>query len=284
MPEPRYRQIAEDLRRQIESGILTAGDQLPTELDLQEHYSASRNTVRDALKWLATRGLIQSRSGQGTFVARKLDPFVTDLSANPDTALGGGEGTRYQEEVTALGRTLRNTEPIVEIQPARGKVAKGLRLPPGEMVVSRHQRRFIDGDPYSLQTSFYPMSLIDGGARRLIEASNIPQGAVKYLRDDFGIEQAGYRDVITVRVPDQDETDFFNLPDDGRVAVLVTDRTAFDQYGAPCRFTVTVYPADRNQFVINVRSAAIGQPTDDSRHSESLPVPATGQGSSTGRT
>jgi GntR family transcriptional regulator len=76
MAEPMYRRIAEDLRRKIESGELAAGSQLPTEADLQAHHEASRNTVRDAIKWLATRGLIETRPGQGAFVAGKIHLFA----------------------------------------------------------------------------------------------------------------------------------------------------------------------------------------------------------------
>jgi GntR family transcriptional regulator len=52
MGNPMYRQIAEDLRAQIDSGGLRPGQQLRSELELREHYGASRNTVRDAIKWL----------------------------------------------------------------------------------------------------------------------------------------------------------------------------------------------------------------------------------------
>ena len=66
---------------------MAQGSQLPTELELQEQYHASRKTIRDAIKWLITRGLVETRPGQGTFVVEKIDPFVTTLSA----ASGGGD-------------------------------------------------------------------------------------------------------------------------------------------------------------------------------------------------
>src|SRR5690348_2236490 len=59
--QPMYQQIADDLRRQIESGVLSPGQQLPTELDLREKYDASRNTVRDAIKRLTSLGLVETR-------------------------------------------------------------------------------------------------------------------------------------------------------------------------------------------------------------------------------
>ena len=41
------------------------------------------------------------------------------------------------------------------------------------------------------------------------------------------------------------------LPDDGRVAVAVIYRTAYTAGGTPFRLAVSVFPADRNQFVIS---------------------------------
>jgi Bacterial regulatory proteins, gntR family len=64
VPEPIYRTIAEDLRRQIEAGELRPGQQLLTENELRDYYGASRNTIRDAIKWLVTRGLVETRPGQ----------------------------------------------------------------------------------------------------------------------------------------------------------------------------------------------------------------------------
>ena len=68
---------------QIESGKLRPGQQLETELELRERYNASRNTVRDAIKWLMNFGLVETRPGQGTFVMKKIAPFVTTLSGDP---------------------------------------------------------------------------------------------------------------------------------------------------------------------------------------------------------
>jgi GntR family transcriptional regulator len=249
MPDPMYRRIAEDLRQQIESGELGHGAQLPTELELREHYDASRNTVRDAVKWLTTRGLVETRPGQGTFVVEKIDPFVTTLSV-PET--GGEEGVSYDSQVTALGRKPTATTPRVEIQLATGVVASVLRLDEGATVVSRHQQRYIDDTPWSLQTTFYPMRFVEAGAVRLIQAADINEGVVKYLAAELMIKQVGYSDKILVRSPDPVETAFFKLPDDGRVAVVEVLRTGFDENGDPIRVTATVYPADRNQFVFNV--------------------------------
>ena len=89
MSSPMYRQIAEQLREEIQSGRLKPGEQLPTEGELRDRYKASRNTVRDALKWVISLGLVETRPGQGTFVVERIDPYVTDLSAEPSTGVPG---------------------------------------------------------------------------------------------------------------------------------------------------------------------------------------------------
>src|ERR1700733_4069956 len=104
MAEPMYRQIALELRQKIQAGELVAGQQLPTELELRESYNASRNTIRDAIKWLATNALVDTRPGQGTFVVDRITPFVTTLSADSETGLGGGEGKAAFTEVSERGR------------------------------------------------------------------------------------------------------------------------------------------------------------------------------------
>jgi GntR family transcriptional regulator len=245
-----YRQIAEDLRLKIESGELPRGSQLATELELREQYNASRNTVRDAIKWLTTLGLVETRPGQGTFVMERINPYVTTLTGEPSS--GGGDENVYISEVAASHRTSEISEPRVEIQKADAVVARNLRVDEGAQVVSRHQQRFIDGTPWSLQTSYYPMTLVQAGALRLIEATSITGGAVAYLAETCDIHQAGYRDTIAVRAPDEAEAWFFKLPADGRVSVFEIFRVAFDKDANRIRLTITVYPCDRNRLRVEV--------------------------------
>jgi GntR family transcriptional regulator len=266
MAEPMYRQIADDLRIKIHSGQIAPGAQLPTEIELMDRYDASRNTVRDAIKLLTIGSLVETRPGQGTFVVEKINPFITTLTADPQTGRGGGEEDVYQAEVEAGGRKPTYSKPRVEVQEANPAVADALRLEPGAQVVSRHQERFIDLTPFSLQTSFYPMHIVDRGATRLIQATDIEGGTVAYLAE-LQIKQVGYRDSVEVRPPNENEATFFRIPPDGRVPVFEVYRIAFDAKGGRIRLTITVYPVDRNRLVINVgkvppRSAAAADQHD----------------------
>jgi GntR family transcriptional regulator len=250
MASPVYQLIAQELRERIESGRLLPGDQLPTELELRDRYGTSRNTIRDAIKRLTSEGLVETRPGQGTFVIRKVDPFVTVLTGDSRSGGGGDEGAAYLSEVSKTHRRPSRTTPKVEIQVPSAEVSRRLRVPPHTQVVSRHENRYIDGIPWSLQTSFYPMDFITKGATRLLMAEDIAEGTVRYLAETIAVEQTGYRDWITARVPKMTEQSFFGLAHDATVFEVF--RTGFDQTGTPLRVTVTVWPADRTQFIVNV--------------------------------
>jgi GntR family transcriptional regulator len=253
--DPRYQQIAADLRQMIESGEAAPGSLLPTEKELRDRYRASRNTVRDAVKILLNLGLVQTQPGRGTMVTEKIDPVVTILGRGPGV---GGETTSYMSELTSRQRTPVNTGLTVEIQGADH--APELQLTPGVNVIIRHQQRLIDHQPYSLQTTFYPMELYERGAVRLLDAQNIVPGAVSYLTDKLGVTEVGWRDRITVRPPKPEEAEFFGVPADGRVPVVEIRRTTFQESGTPLRLTVTSYAADRNQFQIDV--GEVPEPSD----------------------
>jgi GntR family transcriptional regulator len=248
--QPMYRYIADDLRTKIGSGELAPNAKLSTEGELSEEYEASRNTVREAIRRLTDEGLLESRPGQGTFVARKVNPFVTVLTADPKTGFGGGDTAAYMSEVRSNHREPTNSEPRVAVVTVSPEVAALLDISPNSQVVSRSQDRYIDGIPRSTQTTFYLMDFITKGATNLLMAKDIEGGAVKYLADELGVKQTGYRDWITGRLASDEEQAFFGIGHNA--AVFVDSRVAFDQNNAPMRLTVTIYPVDRNQLIVNV--------------------------------
>jgi len=66
--------VIRQLTRLIEDGLLKPGDQLPSERELSEELHVSRGTVREAVQFLGTLGLVEVRHGSGTFVRLRTDP------------------------------------------------------------------------------------------------------------------------------------------------------------------------------------------------------------------
>lgn len=83
---PRYRQIADTLIRDIDSGKYRVGALLPPELELSDRYGVSRHTVREAFRRLSDRGLISRHQGIGTRVKAKSTErrYVASLSTLSD--------------------------------------------------------------------------------------------------------------------------------------------------------------------------------------------------------
>jgi GntR family transcriptional regulator, transcriptional repressor for pyruvate dehydrogenase complex len=63
-----FEQVAEQIEKRILAGELRKGDRLPTERDLAEQFHVSRTAVREAMKILAHKGLVDMRPGRGTIV------------------------------------------------------------------------------------------------------------------------------------------------------------------------------------------------------------------------
>ena len=254
MKTPMYRDIAERLRQQIESGAFSPGAQMPTELELQAQHNASRNTIREAIKQLTTLGRVEANPGQGTFVVPKVPPFVTSLTGPPETAVDYTSGV-FGESGEATASPIQ-----VEIQEASEEVAIGLGL---------GRSRGHQSAPQALhrRPALGPGDiLLPGGLRRprCGQAPESPQHRRRhpsYLRNAIGVMQVGYRNKVTVRAPNAIEADFFKLPD-GRVAVYEMFRTAFDGNQQPMRLTVTIVRADRNQFIVDVGAVPKLKPND----------------------
>src|ERR1700720_3397200 len=63
-----YEQIVKQVEASILKGQLKPGDQLPAERDLAQSFGVSRTAVREAVKTLREKGLVEAYTGRGTFV------------------------------------------------------------------------------------------------------------------------------------------------------------------------------------------------------------------------
>lgn len=80
--------IARDLEQRILEGSLRPGDRLPPERELAEQMGVSRPSLREGLRKLASKGLIQSRQGGGHYVtdvlqASFVEPWKEMISQHP---------------------------------------------------------------------------------------------------------------------------------------------------------------------------------------------------------
>ncbi|OBK26970.1 GntR family transcriptional regulator [Mycobacterium asiaticum] len=135
----RARRVADVLRQQIHAGAYPDG--LPTESELAAEFSASRNTVREALGVLKHEGLIDRGPKIGTHVAQR--KYTHGL----DTLLGLKETFNGRGEV-------RNQVRAAMLVAAPPSVAHRLRLGPGEHAVFIERLRYLGDLPLSLDLTY----------------------------------------------------------------------------------------------------------------------------------
>jgi DNA-binding GntR family transcriptional regulator len=116
----RYRDIARKLQRDIRLGTYAIGELLPTETELMTRHSASRQTVREALRILMDQGLIVRRAGLGSVVIASEPPVLFTHCVK-----SLGEWLRYSNE------TYREVVGAREIVADR-KLAALLKCEPGK--------------------------------------------------------------------------------------------------------------------------------------------------------
>lgn len=78
---PVYRQIADELEREIAVGILRPGEALPALRRLAADLRVNPNTVQHAYRWLALQGIVEVKRGRGTFVADRQRPKTSGHAA-----------------------------------------------------------------------------------------------------------------------------------------------------------------------------------------------------------
>ncbi len=102
--------IADDLQKQIESGVVGDGDRLPSQHEMAKQYGVSLTTLRSAVDLLEQRGLVRSAHGLGTFAqspeANEASPQVLLVDDDPQvvdllTAILEGEDLSVSSAGTA---------------------------------------------------------------------------------------------------------------------------------------------------------------------------------------
>lgn len=111
-----YEQIVDQIGQLVARGQLKPGDRLPSERELVERFQVSRASIREAISALEMMGLIEVRSGEGTYIRQvNIESVVTPLAwmlfIEKDTDLELYE-TRKILEVQAAGLAAERAEDV----------------------------------------------------------------------------------------------------------------------------------------------------------------------------
>src|SRR5574341_167675 len=180
-PIPRYFQLKELLRQEVESGRWQPGQQIPSEMELCEAFGISRTVVRQALRELEYDGLLYREQGKGTFVAEPKisESLVQDL-------------TGFYEDMVARGLTPVTQVLRQEVRPADEKVAHYLQIQPGDEIVLIERVRSVGGEPFVLVVTHLPYYICP----ELVNEDLTTQSLYALLEGKYGLQLSHGRRTI----------------------------------------------------------------------------------------
>ncbi len=128
-----YERIVSQIEQRIEAGDLKVGDQLPSERELAEQFAVSRTAVREAVKALRQKGLLEIRPGRGTFITNGTSDTIRS-SLGMLMRIGATKGTGHltevreilEPEIAALAASRITNEYITAMQEAVGTMDTAL--------------------------------------------------------------------------------------------------------------------------------------------------------------
>ena len=154
-----YEQILQQIEDAILKGTLKPGDQLPAERDLAQQFGVSRTAVREAVKALREKGLVEAYSGRGTFVTDGTSQAVRQ-SLDLMMKIGQPGGTTHLAEVRAI------LEP--EIAALAAVRAEEEDIATMREAVAVMDRSGLDGDAFIEADLDFHLSLAEAAANPLI--------------------------------------------------------------------------------------------------------------------
>jgi GntR family transcriptional repressor for pyruvate dehydrogenase complex len=137
--------IAEALAAEIAQGRLKAGERLRSERELSEVFAVSRSSVREAIKSLESRGLVEGRQGEGTFVRRLGLEALVQLPAVPVSVTEAEVAHLYEVRELlepAVARRAAERATAADVRALRRSMARQERLVAAQRYTSDDDTRF----------------------------------------------------------------------------------------------------------------------------------------------
>ncbi|MEW9517779.1 GntR family transcriptional regulator [Streptomyces tubercidicus] len=218
--------IADDIRNQISTGRIKAGECLPSEAQLASRYAVSTATLRSALSVLQGEGLVEKIHGKGNFVRYPLRRI---------TYIGGACTPRTEPSFgSALRVSVRTTSLQADSQLA-GLLGVSSCSPLTEFFCLSHEGE----SPHSLARIYVPRDLSPTGIPAESHCCKSVEAKLAELRPPL----AEVRERVCARPPTQEEAATLHISPS--LAVLAITRVAADVTGRVVEAALLVLPGDR---------------------------------------
>ncbi|WP_326975196.1 GntR family transcriptional regulator [Caproicibacter sp. BJN0012] len=228
---PLYLQLADELRGQIEEGILKENEKILTEKELSAKYDVSRITVRKALEILSDEDLLTRKQGMGTFVTgKKLVRSLNTLMSFSQNCIQNGEkpGTKF------LSADIVNAMP---------NDVKFLSLQKGEKVIRIRRLRYCNDVPVMLEENHFPRKFA------FLLSEDLNQPLFSTLAAHHVIMKTGTKK-IGICYARKEEAQELGVKENE--ALLYMRDTCSDTEGSPVYYGKNIINADRYTYILQL--------------------------------
>ena len=228
----KYKKVYQDIKKKIEDQVWSTGQALPTENELMEIYSYSKDTIRKALSLLEMDGYIQKKQGKSSIVIEHglmKEQYLSEIKTPGE--LNKRSKHQIQTELTSL-YIVQGQDDLMSTFEVDDKV--------DFYRVSRV--RTIDGERLEYEISYFDRRVVPYLSKEIAESS-----IYRYLEEELKLTISHSRREISFRFANEEEKQLMDLAD-YEMVVVVTSVTYLSN-GQAFQYGTISYRPDKVSFV-----------------------------------
>lgn len=228
----KYKKVYQDIKKKIEDQVWSTGQALPTENELMEIYSYSKDTIRKALSLLEMDGYIQKKQGKSSIVIEHglmKEQYLSEIKTAGE--LNKRSKHQIQTELTSL-YIVQGQDDLMSTFEVDDKV--------DFYRVSRV--RLIDGEHLEYEISYFDRRVVPYLSKEIAESS-----IYRYLEEELKLTISHSRREISFRFANEEEKQLMDLAD-YEMVVVVTSVTYLSN-GQAFQYGTISYRPDKVSFV-----------------------------------
>ena len=228
----KYKKVYQDIKKKIEDQVWSTGQALPTENELMEIYSYSKDTIRKALSLLEMDGYIQKKQGKSSIVIEHglmKEQYLAEIKTAGE--LNKRSKHQIQTELTSL-YIVQGQDDLMSTFEVDDKV--------DFYRVSRV--RLIDGEHLEYEISYFDRRVVPYLSKEIAESS-----IYRYLEEELKLTISHSRREISFRFANKEEKQLMDLAD-YEMVVVVTSVTYLSN-GQAFQYGTISYRPDKVSFV-----------------------------------
>ncbi len=234
-PVPLYFQLKQIILDEINSGSLSPGDIIPTELEFAQLYDISRTTIRQAVTELVSDGYLYRQKGKGTFVAK---PKINqDFIQKIET---------FNDEMKQKG--LQPSTKVITLQKeeADSTTAQILQLKKDDAVITLNRLRYADGEPIVYVETSLPYKL----CKAVLDFNMEKESLYDILSRSEEIKVHRVIRTIEAKSARKAEADYLRIQTGDPVQYI--EFIAYNKYNVPVEYSRSYYRGDKNKFTVEL--------------------------------